>query len=123
MKYKYIIIFSAFLVLNSQTTKQIKKQLNDAGVTLDQAKQMARDQDYMDTQIKAEEQARNIDLDRESAEPKIKPVGNLQGVLDADQSIVELAEESDDLTINAIDPLTQDTFQKSFFLHTLHCLL
>ena len=41
MKTIFTIIIATFLALNAQTAAQIKKQLNDAGVTQDQAKQMA----------------------------------------------------------------------------------
>ena len=37
MKNIFIIIFAIFQVLNAQTNEQIKKQLKDAGITLDQA--------------------------------------------------------------------------------------
>ena len=70
MKNIYTIIFTAFLVLNAQTAKQIKKQLNDAGITPDQAKQMARDQGYSDTQIETEVRAQGLDVNGKSAEPK-----------------------------------------------------
>ena len=99
MKYIYTIIFTTFLALNAQTAGQIKKQLNGAGITPDQAKQMARDQGYSDTQIEAEVRAQGLDVNGKSAETKIKPVGNLQSELSADELTVILAEESNDLTL------------------------
>ena len=51
MKNIFIIILGTFLALNAQTAEQIKKQLNDAGVTLDQAKKIAKDQGITDQQI------------------------------------------------------------------------
>ena len=108
MKYIYTIIFTTFLALNAQTAGQIKKQLNDAGITPEQAKQMARDQGYTDTQIEVETRARGIDIDGESAEPETQPVGNLQGELGADESTVELAQEGEDLSMEVIPEIGED---------------
>ena len=44
MKTIFTIIITTFMALNAQTAEQIKKQLQDTGITPDQAKQMARDQ-------------------------------------------------------------------------------
>ena len=105
MKTIFSIIITC-LTLNAQTTEQIKKQLSDTGVTPEQAKQMARDKGYTDNQIEAEARTRNIDLDGESAESDIQPVGNLQGELVEYDSPVKLVEES-----KIIDPLKYFGYQ------------
>ena len=116
MKYTYIILFSAFIALNAQTTEQIKKQLNDLGITPDQGKQMARNKGYSDSQIKDETRARGIDADRESAEHEIQPVGNLHDDQRSDESTIELADENENLTVETIsekypDPLEYFGYQ------------
>ena len=108
MKYIYTIIFTTFIALNAQTVGQIKKQLNDAGITPDQAKQMARDKGYTDTQLEAEIRTRGIDKDRESVEPEVQPVGNLEGQLESDDSSLELANENEYLSSETISATVAD---------------
>ena len=66
MKKVFAVIITIFLVLNAQTAEQIKKQLQDVGITPDQAKQMAKDRGMTDQQIEAEAQARVVNLDETS---------------------------------------------------------
>ena len=96
MKYIYTIIFTTILALNAQTAGQIKKQLNDAGITPDQAKQMARDQGYSDAQIEAEARARDIDIDATETKSYILPVGNPQVKLSLDKTTLKLGEKNTD---------------------------
>ena len=60
MKKVFAVIITIFLVLNAQTAEQIKKQLQDASVTPDQAKQMARDRGMTDQQIESEIKTCNL---------------------------------------------------------------
>jgi protein involved in polysaccharide export with SLBB domain len=108
MKTIFTIIIATCMTLNAQTAEQIKKQLNDAGVTPDQAKQIARDQGYTANQIEAEAQARGIDLDGAATEADIQPVSDLQVELGEDESTVELADEDlslETITAIGVDPL------------------
>jgi len=127
MKNIYIII-TAFLSLNAQSNEQIKKQLNDAGVTPDQVKQMAREQGYTDTQIEAEARSRGIDMDGTATESYIQPIGvqkvginvneATEKTIDKDLSVKIVSETSDDsleyfgYNIFSGDP---GTFQASTF--------
>ena len=94
MKTIFTIIITC-MALNAQTADQIKKQLQDVGVTPEEAKQMARDQGYTDSQIEAEARARGIDLDGAATKADIQIVGDLHGELGADESSSELADEDE----------------------------
>ena len=62
MKHYFSIILLLFFFgfVSAQSPSQIKKQLKDAGITSDQAKQMARDQGYNNSQIESEIKSLNI---------------------------------------------------------------
>ena len=108
MKKVFAVIITIFLVLNAQTAEQIKKQLKGTEVTPDQAKQIARDQGYSDSQIEAEARARGIDIDGVSTESDIQPVGDLQGELEADESTVELTDSDEDISLETITAIGVD---------------
>ena len=101
MKYIYTIIFAAFLALNGQTLEQIKKQLKDASISPDQAKQIAKDRGMTDQQIEAEAQARGINLDeagdgstsQQTTDPQIEPVLDESAVLESLESETTAEEE------------------------------
>jgi protein involved in polysaccharide export with SLBB domain len=103
MKKIYTIIFTTFLVLNAQTAEQIKKQIKDAGVTPDQANQMAKDRGMTDQQIEAEAQARGINLDaagdgagsQGTKDLQIEPVLDESAILEPPESETTAEEELD----------------------------
>ncbi|SVA58642.1 uncharacterized protein METZ01_LOCUS111496, partial [marine metagenome] len=103
MKTIFTIIITTCMALNAQTAEQIKKQLQDAGVTPDQAKQMAKDRGMTDQQIEAEAQARGINLDeagdgstsQQTTDPQIEPVLDESAVLEPPESETTAEEELD----------------------------
>ena len=103
MKNIYTIIFATFLVLNAQTAEQIKKQIKDAGITPDQANQMAKDRGMTDQQIEAEAQARGINLDaagdgagsQGTKDLQIEPVLDESVILEPPESETTAEEELD----------------------------
>ena len=115
MKKVFAVIITIFLVLNAQTAEQIKKQLQGAGVTPDQAMQMAKDRGMTDQQIEAEAQARGINLDeagdgstsQQTTDPQIEPVLDESAVLELPESETsaeeELDEEKEELVLETTD--------------------
>jgi len=103
MKTIFSIIIITCMALNAQTTEQIKKQLQDAGVTPDRAKQMAKDRGMTDQQIEAEAQVRGINLDaagydtesQVTTDPQIEPVLDESAVLELPESETTAEEELD----------------------------
>ena len=85
----FIIVY--FMPLNAQNIDQIKKQLNDAGLSVEQAKQAAKSQGYTESQIKAEARSRGIDIDA--------PKNSNQ--IDSDISSIDL-EDYEESTIESI---------------------
>ena len=53
MRSLLIIFLFNFVILHSQNVEQIKKQIQNSGITIDQAKQIAKERGYSDDQIKS----------------------------------------------------------------------
>ena len=68
MNNMFIILFTTFVVLNAQTTGQIKEQLKNSGFSPEQAKQMAKDRGITNPQIEGESKTSGIDLETTGTE-------------------------------------------------------
>ena len=65
MKVILILILTNFIIIRAQTLDNIKDQLNNAGLTPDQAKQIAKDRGYSDEMIESEIRRRGKDQGNE----------------------------------------------------------
>ena len=78
MKPIFTYIITICLALSAQNAEQIKKQLKNAGIKPEQARQMAKDQGYTDKQIETEARYRDIDIDVETKNKYFQPIGAQQ---------------------------------------------
>ena len=65
MKIIYIVFLNFIFLLNAQTSKEVSKQLKSAGLTKNQAKQMAKDRGLSDKQIELEIQSKDNKASKE----------------------------------------------------------
>ena len=83
MNNMFIILFTTFVVLNAQTTGQIKEQLKNSGTALDQAKQMAKDRGITNQQIDGKSKTSSIDQETRGTEEK--PSQNTFEIIEIDK--------------------------------------
>ena len=95
MKNVFSVIILLFVFINAQTAKQIKQQLQNAGITPETAKQIAKDQGLTEQQIEAETQMRGINLDETGNRLMMEPP-----IIDQEPQV--------DLDETVLDPLTID---------------
>ncbi|MBL52205.1 MAG: hypothetical protein CMG57_09650 [Candidatus Marinimicrobia bacterium] len=87
MRNNILYILTIFTLLNGQSAAQIKKQIKNAGLTIDQAKQIANDQGYSDDQLQLEAQSRGIELDQ--SKNNYRNDINNQNIDNANDEVVE----------------------------------
>ncbi len=100
MKKVILIYLLNTFVLNAQGADQIKKQINEAGLTIDQAKQIANDRGYSRDQIELEAKVQDVGL---SNPDRINSFDS-NNIDDLD----DVYEDVSDINIASVDSLESD---------------
>ena len=100
MKKVILIYLLNTFVLNAQGADQIKKQINEAGLTIDQAKQIANDRGYSRDQIELEAKVQDVSL---SNPDRINSFDS-NNIDDLD----DVYEDVSDINITSVDSLESD---------------
>ena len=74
------ILNAQFIELHAQSAEKIKNQLKNAGLSIEQAKKIARDKGYSDSQIESEAELRGIDIkkDTKSSQNQIDNISDIE---------------------------------------------